>query len=308
MKNINEYLKEQALIEKRYNGIYVVGSLKPFGVIDYLDECDEKISHELIDLYIADSYCMNNLYSDSPDNYWNNIYETLILSHDAKKLTKCLKLYFNNNMLSYEFINTSVKLNLKKCDDTKQIIDYIQKRKFNRMYDNELTKTLSDILNFFNYFISYCHPIYKDSEFSYFEVLIEPKYSIKSNYLVYNKYNGVLYHITHKDNVQRILKRGLQLKGKNNLYRYIEPRINFFLADTENEIKERASKIANQKNYKKNEYSILKIDLNYERQKINRFTNSSYRIDFYHDNLYDEDWSVYTYGLIHPRFISVKEI
>ena len=28
MKNINEYLKEQALIEKRYNGIYVKGSLK----------------------------------------------------------------------------------------------------------------------------------------------------------------------------------------------------------------------------------------------------------------------------------------
>lgn len=43
MKNINEYLKEQAIIEKRYNGIYVKGSLKPFGVIEYLDECDEKI-------------------------------------------------------------------------------------------------------------------------------------------------------------------------------------------------------------------------------------------------------------------------
>ena len=43
MKNINEYLKEQAIIEKRYNGIYVVGSLKLFGVIEYLDECDEKI-------------------------------------------------------------------------------------------------------------------------------------------------------------------------------------------------------------------------------------------------------------------------
>lgn len=61
MKNINEYLKEQALIEKRYNGIYVTGSLKPFGVIDYLDECDENISHEVIDLYIADSCCMNNI-------------------------------------------------------------------------------------------------------------------------------------------------------------------------------------------------------------------------------------------------------
>ena len=154
MKNINEYLKEQALIEKRYNGIYVKGSLKSFGVIEYLDECDEKISHELIDLYIADSCCMNNLYSDSPDNYWNNIYETLILSHDAKKLTKCLKLYFNDNMLSYKFMNLSVKLNLKKCDDTKQIIDYIQKRKLNHIYDNILPETLSDILNFFNYFIS----------------------------------------------------------------------------------------------------------------------------------------------------------
>ena len=88
MKNINEYLKEQALIEKRYNDIYVVGSLKPFGVIGYLNECDEKISHEFIDLYIADSCCMNNLYSDSPDNYWNNIYETLILSHDASDNNK----------------------------------------------------------------------------------------------------------------------------------------------------------------------------------------------------------------------------
>ena len=50
---------------------------------------------------------------------------------------------------------------------------------------------------------------------------------------------------------------------------------------------------------------ILKIDLNYGEK--NKFNNSSYALDFYHDNLYDNENYVYTYGLIHPRFISVYE-
>lgn len=79
---------------------------------------------------------------------------------------------------------------------------------------------------------------------------------------MYEKYNGVLYHLTTKQNWKNIHLKGLQLHGNSNLYRYIEPRINFILGNTEHEIYERTNTIIKQKGYSNEECVLLKIDLN----------------------------------------------
>lgn len=309
MKKFNEHLRLQAQMRERYENAKVIYQhLSCNNVIGYLDE---DASFESIDNYITESLC-TSYFTDDASEYWNNIYETLILSHDYKKLINALKEYFGKYWYnSYEVTNNhenvkSFEIYILDCDDAKKIYQYTRDKKYKDGNDSMLPKKLMDIMNFYNYYFSRVKPSYDfDGNLSSYQIFIEPKYSKKVNDMVYDKYHGVLYHITRKENKERILKRGLQLRGNNNLYRYIEPRINMFLANDEDKLRERTLKIAGQKLYKKDDYILLKIDLNTNEK--NSYNKSSYHIDFYHDTLYTQDWSVYTYGLIHPRFISVVE-
>lgn len=308
----NEYLKQQALLEKQYNDARIIpGSVNKFGVINNIDDTYDELTFENIDNYIKNSLC-TSYFTDNPQGYWDNIYETLITSHDSNKLISVLKEYFDDNFADYNVINNYVKSTTKsfeiylyKCNIALTIQEYTKRKLYKKFEDKTLPKELSDIMNFYNYYFSCVRPIYYDDEnknVKYYVILCEPKYSDKVTDVVYNKYNGILYHVTLKENVDRILKRGLQVKGDKNDYRYIEPRISFFLSDEE-DVERMARLIALQKRYKEGSYAILKIDLNYGEK--NKFNNSSYSIDFYKDNLYDSENYVYTYGLIHPRFISV---
>lgn len=305
MKGINEYLKQQALLEKLYNSsLLIPGSVTEYtGVIKPIDETYIDITFEQIDNYITESLS-TDFDSCNPQGYWNNIFETLIKYHDVEKLITRLKTYFGEDWIDVEIYNTakenakSFTIFVKKTDKTWKINNYCKAILYKNIENSTLPQELIDLMNFFNYYFS---KVTSNIVNKRLEIFCEPKYSDKVNDLVYDKYNGVLYHVTHKDNVERILKRGLQLKGNKNLYRYIEPRINLFLAK-DNDIISIANDIANQKGYNKNDYAILKINLNYDSKNI--YNSSSYSIDFYHDNLYKEEYAVYTYGLIHPRFIS----
>lgn len=305
MRKLNEYLKYQAELEKRYNeSMLIPGQVNNFGIIENINETYTDLTFENIDNYITSSLC-TSYFSENPKGYWDNIFETLIKSHNTDKLINVLKKYFGDKLYDVKILNGS---NIKSFEIfindeaiAKNIDDYTQRGLYKQLENTELPQELFDIMNFYNYYFSKMSYVYGDREIT-FKILCEPKYSDKVNDIVYNDYNGILYHVTPNKNVDRILKRGLQLKGNNNLYRYFEPRINFYLADDE-DVETIADLIALQKGYAKGSYAILKIDLNYGEK--NKFNNSSYNIDFYHDNLYDEEYYVYTYGLIHPRFISV---
>ena len=306
MKSINEYLKHRALLEKLYtNSLLMPGCKNEYtGVIQPIDEKYVEITFENIDNYITESLS-TDFDSCNPQGYWDNIFETLIKSHDAEKLITKLKQYFGEDWIDVEMLNDTKEkaksfiITVKQTDKNWNIYNYCKARLYKNVENSELPQELTDLMNFFNYYFSKVIPYIANKKI---EILCEPKYSNKVNDLVYGKYKGILYHVTNKENVDRILKRGLQLRGNKNLYRYIEPRINFFLANTDNEIEKISKKIAEQKGYKENSYSILKIDLNYGKQ--NKYNKSSYSLDFYHDNMYKEEYSVYTYGLVHPRFIT----
>ena len=309
----NEYLKKQALLEKQYNDARIIpGSVNEFGIINSIDDKYNELSFEIIDNYIKDSLC-SSYFSDNQQAYWDNIYETLITSHNSDKLINELKKYFDNEFITVNIINNHIQSSTRSfeiyiydCNIAITIKEYTKRKLFRQFEDKMLPKELSDIMNFYNYYFSCVSTVYDEDykRVKYHIILCEPKYSDKVTDIVYNKYNGVLYHVTLKENVDRILKRGLQVKGDKNHYRYIEPRINFYLSNND-DVKRCGAIIAKQKGYSTDSYVILKIDLNYGEK--NKFNNSSYSLDFYHDNLYDNENYVYTYGLIHPRFISIYE-
>jgi hypothetical protein len=307
MKALNEYLKQQALINETYDNCVVKTNNTIYNIIgdidDVISEDIGRESYEWIDKYITESLCLD-YDSDNPIYYWDNIYETLIKSHNYKKFVDCFIKFFDENDIyawpfnSYKEEDTKIiKFFVKDNPLIYKIKDFVDNKKYNIEVD-DMPQELIQLMNFFNYYFSSVRR-YKDDVW---EILVEPKYSKKVTDEVYNKYSGILYHVTHKDNVERILKRGLQLKGDKNLYRYIEPRINFILG-IGNELNDRINKIIQQKGYNKDDAAVLKIDLNISNK--NQHNKSSYYIDFYKDLFYKEGWSVYTYGLIHPRFISI---
>lgn len=102
-----------------------------------------------------------------------------------------------------------------------------------------------------------------------------------------------VYHITHKDNVQNILKKGLRPKVKKNndeyRYRYYTERV-FLIIDSEN-IKSDITQVINDLNLWI-DYAILKIDIS----KLN--------ITYWWDDA-SRGNNVYTVEYIHPKFIEV---
>lgn len=102
-----------------------------------------------------------------------------------------------------------------------------------------------------------------------------------------------VYHITHKDNIQNILKKGLRPKVKKNndedRYRYYTERI-FLIVDSEN-IKSDITQVINDLNLWR-DYAILKIDIS----KLN--------ITYWWDDA-SRGNTVYTVESIHPKFIEV---
>lgn len=296
-------LREYSELRKRYANAYVIPKTKHNGIIAFNENY---VSEEAIDNYITSSFC-TSYDSTNPSGYWEHIYETLIKSHDYHKLCKYLKNWF----IDAEFIPissdksnaTSFEICTKISKLTNSLMFYTHNKKFTNVENIDIPSELLDTMNFFNYYFSIVKPIY-DENLCY--ILCEPKYSKKVTNIVYNEYNGILYHVTTKQNWKNIKLKGLQLRGNSNLYRYIEPRINFFLANNNEDIFKLANIIITQKGYSTEDCVLLKIDLNVGTK--NEFNRSSYSLDFYKDTLYNEDCFVYTYGLIHPRFISKIEL
>lgn len=307
MKKFSNYLREQAFTRALYENHIVNTNNTIYNIIGNIDSViKDNISYEWIDNYMTESMSLG-YDSTNPKYYWDNIYETLIMSHNYQKFVTLFVKYFNENDIyvwpfnqGKEETTKIIKFFVKDSPLVHKIKEYIANKKYNIETDS-IPQDLVHLMNFFNYYFSSVRR-YKDDTW---EILIEPKYSKKATDEVYNKYHGILYHVTHKENVERILKRGLQLKGDKNLYRYIEPRINFILGEGDDLI-DRVNKIIQQKGYNKDETAILKIDLNTGDK--NQHNKSSYCIDFYKDLFYKEGWAVYTYGLIHPRFISMVRL
>ena len=148
------------------------------------------------------------------------------------------------------------------------------------------------LLKQFNYHITKIDK-FKDD----YLIVIEPRYSEDmTEYL--RKKTDIFYHITHRDNLKKIFKRGLTPKvGRTRIqggYRYFPEKV-FLLADSEyreSNIKE----IIQNKQLSDEDYVILKIDL------------KGHNIGLYKDDFYNDEDFVYTYEAIPPEILTIVEL
>ena len=148
------------------------------------------------------------------------------------------------------------------------------------------------LLKQFNYHITKIDK-FKDD----YLIVIEPRYTEDmTEYL--RKKTDIFYHITHRDNLKKIFKRGLTPKvGKTRIqggYRYFPEKV-FLLADSEyreSNIKE----IIQNKQLSDEDYVILKINL------------KGHNIGLYKDDFYNDEEFVYTYEAIPPELLTIVEL
>ena len=97
-------------------------------------------------------------------------------------------------------------------------------------------------------------------KYIYFLEEDEDKYLENVDNFVYKKCKGILWHLTTKENAEKILKNGLEVREDRKLSTH-PPRIYFLDFNTSNKnIKEYSKQLF--KDVDENQYALLKIDLN----------------------------------------------
>lgn len=224
------------------------------------------------------------------DNNHNDWIIENLQSHDHKIVIKRLKkilgdliIDINTDKLSEKYTTARiVRISLSKnCD----IFNNDSQKTFT-LNNSDLSNKIRDVLEFHNYYITLIY-FYENVNV----IILEPKQTENATDFV--KKQRYVYHITHKDNIQSIIKKGLCPKVKKNddeyRYRYYTERV-FLIVNSEN-IKSDITQVINDLNLWK-DYAILKIDIS----KLN--------ITYWWDDA-SRGNTVYTVESIHPKFIEV---
>ena len=279
MKNIKEYLNKDYYISYKLPNKNGFRTFEEFMELNGYTE--ENISEHAIQFFY------NRNWSNYPNRnfevFQNNLYETLT-SHNVdsliNKLSKEIKDIINIEKISNKKSDAlPISVFIKK--DNNIIND--ESIKSLKLLKSEDANIFKDILTFFNYYISEII-----DNIAYYEVLLEPVFTTKIN----NKGIKYIYHITNRNNIQKIKTLGLRPNvGKTREeggYRYFTKRLFFvtdkngnnqLINDLEDEIKN--LELDNKKINKK--YSIIRVDI------------SKYNIDLYKDAASEAENAVYVH-------------
>lgn len=279
MKNIKEYLNKDYYISYKLPNKNGFRTFEEFMELNGYTE--ENISEHAIQFFY------NRNWSNYPNRnfevFQNNLYETLTLHNvDSliNKLSKEIKDIINIEKISNKKSDAlPISVFIKK--DNNIIND--ESIKSLKLLKSEDANIFEDILTFFNYYISEII-----DSIAYYEVLLEPVFTTKIN----NKGIKYIYHITNRNNIQKIKTLGLRPNvGKTREeggYRYFTKRLFFvtdkngnnqLINDLEDEIKD--LELDNKKINKK--YSIIRVDI------------SKYNIDLYKDAASEAENAVYVH-------------
>ena len=224
--------------------------------------------------------------------------------------------YLYDKLNSEDYIYDYVLENLKS-HDTNQLQDKILD-KFSSKYSDIIFQNLTnqkekyDVKGFVLYSSSNLDNIYNDEDFKnlisfygYYitnktanHLVIVPTYPENVSDFVYKKNKGILYHFTARKNADEILNKGLRIK--NTKYRDYPKRIYLYscgykqIKDIPN-INTFINKVTDPFDRKRYGVSIFKIDLN----KVNGIN-----IEFYTDEIMDENEAVFTYNNIPKECIT----
>ena len=248
----------------------------------------ENINDAQVSFFYYDKaqYCHG---SNAHEKYLASIRESLT-SYSGKKLAEKISKVIgwhgivdssesDNPQTIYLFLNDDYLVHSKSTEDF-------------TLSDTIESDNVYKLLKQFNYHITKIDK-FKDD----WLIVIEPRYSEDmTEYL--RKKTDIFYHITHKDNLKKIFKRGLTPKvGKTRIqggYRYFPEKV-FLLADSEY-AESNIEEIIQNKQLSDEDYVILKIDL------------KDHNIGLYKDDFYNDEEFVYTYEAIPPKLLTVVEL
>ena len=206
-------------------------------------------------------------------------------THDINILRKKIKEKFGEEHPTLEFFD----MNDKECS-----LAIISQTKL----DEDMLKNL---LEFFGYYISsYKTDILDGQQYHYYA--IGSTYASDANDLVHNKNHGKLYHFSTGVNAKEIERTGLRCKSSN--YRFFPKRIYAYSScekiDNIPDIYEKINSVVNPIDAKKYGIYVYRIDLT--KSDIGK------SINFYTDDMMEDNDAVYTYSNIPPECITLVKV
>lgn len=186
----------------------------------------------------------------------NIIYENISKSYKSEELLSKIKNKFNSYLYDGAEVNPTT--------ETNSIDLYISNKE---LINNEEFKSL---LNFYNYYISFCEER-KYEQTIYHEIYIEPyKPEEKTDY-IYNECKGIVYRFVDNNGLKRLNHHGLVPRHDADRY---YPRYIFVIADKD-ELKLKKTLSLVQREIKKTNLHLIKIDLNKYENKLRFYKDTA---------------------------------
>ena len=286
MKTLKDFISSHRFVlPEKYKGHR---TFEEFLDLNGINESD--VTQDAIDFYYGFNFCP--VIERKHSSFMFSIIETL-KSHPHEKLMQKIEKEFNGK---YEKIYC---ISNKDADALPVVLQVSKSNMFvtpsnvggNRLSHTKLSDKLYDIIEFFNYYITI---IERSQEVDGYDIFFEPEYT-KDILNDIKKNGGHVYHVTSKENYEKIKKTGLRPKvGKvrkeTGGYRYFTERT-FLIGDndTKEKTKENIRSVIN--DLEKSEYVILDIDL------------SKHEIGLWQDGASEGKYNVYTYEAIPSKLI-----
>ena len=216
-------------------------------------------------------------------NLSDYIDESLIKSYNTDKLKNALnKKYGIEDFYDHK----------SKSDEPKRVALSVDKDLYNRLMDDEGFFKLIDL---YGYTLTEINCIDK----KIYDLHLEPNFGKKCNELVYDKCNGIIWHVSKKEFEEFIVKDGVKPRTGEN-YRSFSERVFLSCGETSKEIVDNVKFLIKQLAILEGEYVIYKINL-----KRNR--HHPYNVNFYYDPSEDDKHNfIYANAIFFPHLIVNK--
>ena len=213
-------------------------------------------------------------------NLSDYIDESLIKSYDTEKLKNALnKKYGIEDFHDYK----------SKSNEPKRFALSVNENLYNRLINDEGFFKLIDL---YGYTLTEINCIDK----KIYDLHLEPNFGKKCNELVYDKCNGIVWHISKKKHKHAINKVGIKPYSGED-YRIFNERVFLSCGETSQEIINNVKFLLKQLAIPEGEHVIYKIDLK-------RNCHHPYNVNFYYDPSEDDKHNfIYANAIFFPHLI-----